>query len=297
MVCAAFFTPQALPTTCDCLSVCPVWVGHVHLWILLCLNVSSPRSHCHHLAPLGTFSFLHGDTGDSPIRPSMSELLLSLQIGTSLGLFFLLFSKEQAITVSACPWILKAWLTHTHTLHLVLYLSHTCPRWLCYIIQAKKWGEGSIEQLRKTERAAVTEKTGLRARKRPCPLIHKTELHTEIEECRWQIKVCLCMWGGCFFYGLTALEYLHVPRDLMLGLFSDNETTWLFPWGFGRIYLFSVESTEGREWTGWVVDTGVLDQRGDGVLFFRITIPKDLRPGAISTPSRALVSSWSQNGV
>lgn len=143
MVCAAFFTPQALPTTCDCLSVCPVWVGHVHLWILLCLNVSSPRSHCHHLAPLGTFSFLHGDTGDSPIRPSMSELLLSLQIGTSLGLFFFIIFKGAGHNSFSLPLDPESVTdTHSHTPSCSLSLTHMPSVALLYYTGKEvRWGE------------------------------------------------------------------------------------------------------------------------------------------------------------
>lgn len=74
-------------------------------------------------------------------------------------------------------------MTDSHTLLLALYFSHTCPQWLCYIIQAKKWGEGSIET-ESTVKRQFWEET--------CPLVHKAVQHTEIEVCHWQIKVCLC---------------------------------------------------------------------------------------------------------
>lgn len=91
-------------------------------------------------SPFSTFAFLHGDTGDSPTRPYMSELFVSLQISTSLGLF--LFSKEQAKTVSTYPWILKHdWQSHTPAVFFLNLHSHVLVDSPIYTGKEVRWKE------------------------------------------------------------------------------------------------------------------------------------------------------------
>lgn len=177
-----------------------------------------------------------------------------------------LFSKEQAITFSTCPWILKAWLTVTHS--RLFFISHTHnPLWLCYIIQAKKWLEGSTGHVKETGSAAASEKTVPRARKQHCPLIHRAGQHTEIEECHRQIKACFCPFVCvAVFNGFkTPLCTYRAHLLPLLGLFSHNVAPWLFPGG-GWLHLFIYTGIDwGLDWLSnryWG-----LDQRGDAVFF------------------------------
>lgn len=151
-------TPQAMTMTAECVPPCGVWVCHVHSWILLCLDISSPKPHCHHIAPLHFLAFLHGDTGDSPTRPSMSELFLSLQTGTSFGLFNFKRNRPQQLQLALGSWKCD-WQSHGTACSLSL------TRWFCCFIQVKNWGEGNTEWVKNTG----SEKTVLRAREWPCP--------------------------------------------------------------------------------------------------------------------------------
>lgn len=80
-------------------------------------SVSSPKSRCQHIEPLCTFSFQRSDTADSPTRPSVSELFLSLQMGTSSGPFFI--SKGAGRNIFNLP-LDPGSMTDSHTLLLVL---------------------------------------------------------------------------------------------------------------------------------------------------------------------------------
>lgn len=175
-------------------------------------------------------------------------------------------------------------MTDIHTLLLVLCLSHTCPLWLSYIIQAKKWGGESKEAVKKS--AAVSEKTVLSAREWPYPLIHKAGVHTEIGECHRQIKVCFC---ACFLW----FDSFRSPGLIHSLLWAYCHTVWphSLPWRVGSTCLFTLRCI--GEWAQWVADTGVWDQRGD-VVFFRITIPKNLRPYfyCIESPRKLLGPKW-----
>lgn len=120
---------QAGNVTKECLSVCPVWMVHVD-----CAWMSFLPWHTVitlHLSVL----FSMATTPQDPLFQRCFHC--SVHHWTSF--FILFFLREQAITLSTCPWIQKAWLTVTHI--AVLYLSLTFPWRLCYTIRAKKWGD------------------------------------------------------------------------------------------------------------------------------------------------------------
>lgn len=97
------------------------------------------------------------------------------------------------------------------------------------------------------------------------------------------VCACMCLWCDiCRTCVHTVLIY---------SLCWPNATTWPFPGGFACICVFT------PVWTGvnWLCSWyWGLDQRKDFFLLFhfifRTTIPKDLRPEAISTAWRTLVS-------
>lgn len=227
------------------LPVCSVWVGHVHLWILLCLNVSSPKSHCHPIAPLSTLAFLHRDTGDSPTRPSMLELFLSLQDGTLLRVFFIF--KGAGHNSLNLPLVPES-VTDSHTLLLALYFSHT---WHCYYT-------GKEVRRREYRDRKYSEKAVLRATLSTGPQSSTTHRNRGMSLANQSVFV------GLLLNGLTVLKHLCVATGLIYSLcWAYLHTMW--PNGtsiVGWLHLF-IYTDRGVDWlSSWYWG---LDQRGDAV--------------------------------
>lgn len=79
---------------CICLHCCE--------WVVLTAALSSLVPG--YIVTAAPAASLHGDSGDSPTRPSISKQLPPLQVRTSPGPYFI-FKGEKAITIFNLPWV------------------------------------------------------------------------------------------------------------------------------------------------------------------------------------------------
>lgn len=126
----------------ECVSVDPVWMDHVDCaWmslfpshIVITLHLSGFSAWWQWWQPHKTFHI-------KAVPAAADRYIIGI-------------SKEQTITFSTCPWILKAWLTATHSAVCSLSLLHVPLVALLYYASAVKGG-----QQKKDERLKVTKST------------------------------------------------------------------------------------------------------------------------------------------
>lgn len=121
-----------------------LWMGHVY-----CARTSLVPGY---IVIVALSASLHGDSGDSPTRPSVSKLFPLLQIRTSWGPHFIFKGVGHNISQLALGSWKHDW--QPYTLLFFLCLSYKSPWWLCYIKESKegRWRESGVWWWQKTAR-------------------------------------------------------------------------------------------------------------------------------------------------